>query len=305
MENLNLFFRVLLIIFTAPLLPGVINGIKAIFAGRQGRNVFQLYFDLYKMLNRGVVYPASVSSIFRLAPPAILAFTVVAAIIMPFGGNSGFLSFSGDFILLVYLLAAARFILILSAMDTGSAFEGMGASREAQFSVFSEPVLFMALITLSKITGETSMHGIFSKLTFELWAQNAPVLSLVTVSFFVLLLCEASRVPFDDPDTHLELTMVHEVMVLDNSGPDLAFIIYASSLKFWIYASFISAIILPRHAGFQIADFLFYFAGLLFASVMAGITESVMARVRLLRVPQFLLAAFSISVMAFVFQVVK
>ncbi|MEW5951512.1 MAG: hydrogenase [Elusimicrobia bacterium] len=305
MENIKIFFQILVIFSLAPILPGIINRVKAKFAGRQGRSIFQLYFDLYKLINRGMVYPKVSGIIFKMAAPSVLAFTAASAVIMPFGGQSGLLSFSGDFLLIAYFLAFSRFLLILSAMDTSSAFEGMGASREAQFAVFAEPVFFMSMLTLSRITGETSVYGIFSKLSPDLWIQNAPVLSLITGSLFILLLCESSRVPFDDPDTHLELTMIHEVMILDNSGTDLAFMLYASYLKFWIYASFVSAIILPRHSDFFFSDSFIYMSGLFFTSVAAGVTESIMARVRLLRVPQFLLAAFSISVMAFVFQAVK
>ncbi len=305
MENIKLFLQAVIILFAAPILPGIINRVKAFFGGRQGRNIFQLYFDIYKLFNKGIVYSNTTTLIFRIAAPAMAALSCIAALIMPFGGQSGLLSFSGDFILIVYLLALSRFLLIISAMDTGSPFEGMGASREAQFAVFAEPVFFMSILTLSKITGESSVHGIFSKLSPVLWVENAPVLFLIVLSLFIVMLCETSRVPFDDPDTHLELTMIHEVMVLDNSGPDLGLIFYASAIKLWILGSFVSAIIMPRHSEIFWLDSLIYISGLAIVAISAGVVESVMARVRLLRVPQFLLAAFSVAIMAFVFQSLK
>ncbi len=305
MENLRILFQILAMLALSPLLFGIINKVKAVFAGRQGRSVFKLYYDIYKLLNRGAVYSNSVTALFKIAPVAILSLTITAALIVPFGGQKGVISFPGDFIFFSYILAMSRFVLILSAMDTASSFEGMGASREAQFAVFSEPVFFMAMITLSKITGQISIYGIFSRLNPSLWVVNAPVLTLLVFSLFILMLCEAARVPFDDPETHLELTMIHEVMILDNSGPDLAYILYASSIKMWIFASFISSIILPRHSDIFWSDCLFYLAGIFLSAVAVAVTESVMARLRLLRVPHFLMAAFSVSVMAFVFQSFK
>lgn len=289
----------------APLLTGIINRVKAFFAGRQGQSVFQLYFDLAKLLDKSVVYSLTSTSFFRLMPLVSLAATLTVAAIIPFGAQSGLISFDGDLILAAYLLALSRFFMILAALDTGSAFEGMGASREAQFAVFAEPVFFMSLITLSRITGGVSLSGIFSSLTPGMWLEATPVLALVAVSLFAVLLAENSRVPFDDPNTHLELTMIHEVMVLDNSGPDLAFVLYSASLKFWILGSLVAALVFPRHSGLFLADSALFVAAMALVAAATGVIESVMARFRLLKVPYALFTAFSLSLMALVFQMVK
>jgi len=199
----------ILSIILAPLLFGVINKTKAFFAGRTGQPVFQLYFDLLKLLRKGAVYSQTTTWIFRIAPIVGLVSVMITAYII-----SGALSFDGDIILFVYLLGLMRFFTIIAALDTGSSFEGMGASREAWFGLLAEPALFLALFTLIKITGYLSLSGMLGHITPEIWNKYGVSLIMVSITILIIFLVENSRIPFDDPNTHLELTMIHEVMVL-------------------------------------------------------------------------------------------
>jgi len=179
---------------------------------------------------------------------------------------------------------------VLAALDTGSAFEGMGASREVQFSALAEPVLFLAIATLVRATGEGSLSAIYSALAPGLWLTSGGGLALVAACLTLIFLSENARIPFDDPNTHLELTMIHEVMVLDHGGPDLALIEYASALRFWIFGSLVVGVAVPVRSGDALVDLGAGLAGLVALAVAVGVVESTMARLRLLRVPQMLLA---------------
>lgn len=284
--------------FLAPLLPGFINQVKARFAGRQGPPVWQLYFDLYKLMRKGAVYSRSTSFIIKAAPLLILACTALATLMLPWGGLSAPISFAGDIILLVYLLGLARFSLVLSALDTGSAFEGMGASREVQFSALSEPALLLGFLVLIMHTGSMGLSGIALGITFADWATSAPLLIMVAFAWYFILLTENCRIPVDDPNTHLELTMIHEVMILDNSGVDLAFLEYASALKLWIFGSLLVNLVLPvrfEAVWLQLAAFL---AGMAVMTILIGITESVMAQLKLLNIPKMLVGSATLSLIA-------
>ncbi len=286
----------------APLLPGVINRVKAFFAGRRGQPVLQLYYDLYKLSRKTPVYSRTATWVFRAGPAASLAALLAALLVLPFAGRSAPFSFDGDFVLLIYLLGLARFATVLAALDTGSAFEGMGASREMQFAVFAEPAFFLGLTALARAGGHASLAGMFGALTPGIWRVAAPVLALLTASFFIVLLAENSRVPADDPNTHLELTMIHEVMVLDHSGPDLACILYGAALKLWLFASLIACVVLPRRTGSWATDSALFLLAVLGTAAAVGVVESVMARLRLLKVPYMLITAFAFSALALIFQ---
>lgn len=300
MKPLAQYFVVLAL---SPLLLGVANRFKAFFAGRRGQPLMQLYYDLYKLLYKTPVYSRTATWVFRAGPVVALACVLAALAITPFGGRPSFLVFDGDLVLLVYLLGLARFATVLAALDTGSAFEGMGASREVQFAVFAEPAFFLALAALAKATGSLSISGIFGALNPQAWRAAAPVLALVSASLFLVFLAENSRVPADDPNTHLELTMIHEVMVLDHSGPDFAFILYGASLKFWTLGAFIACSVLPRHSGSWLADSVLFVAAMFVIAVAVGVVESVMARLRMSKVPYMLITALSFSALALIFQV--
>jgi formate hydrogenlyase subunit 4 len=299
---IKLLVQYFLALVLAPLLPGIINRVKAFFGGRRGVPILQLYFDLYKLAHKTPVYSRTTGWLFRAGPIVGLAAMLCALALLPFGGRPSFLSFEGDLILLVYLLGLARFVTVLAALDTGSSFEGMGASREAQFAVFAEPAFFLALAALARGGGGLSLSGIFSNLTPAAWLTASPVLILVTSSLFIVFLAENSRVPVDDPNTHLELTMIHEVMVLDHSGPDLAFIFYGAALKLWILGALIACVLLPRHSGSWPADCGSFILAMFAIAAVVGVVESVMGRLRLIKVPYLLMTALTFSILALIFQ---
>ncbi|MDD4004506.1 MAG: NADH-quinone oxidoreductase subunit H [Elusimicrobiaceae bacterium] len=280
----------------APLLPGLISRVKAFFAGRQGQPVLQLYYDLWKLAHKGTVYSSVTGRVFRLGPAVSLAAVSVALALIPAGGHGALLAFDGDLILFAYLLALARFVTVLAALDTGSSFEGMGASREVFFSALAEPALFVSLAVMAKKAGAFSLNLIFT--------TNNPVtgnpLLLVAGALFIILLAENCRIPFDDPNTHLELTMIHEVMVLDHSGPDFGLISYGAALKLWLFSALIVRLVLPFGESWHSADnpALFY-CGICAVALGAGLVESCMARFKLLKVPAMLLAAAVLAFAAF------
>jgi formate hydrogenlyase subunit 4 len=289
----------LLALLLAPLLIGVINRTKAFVAGRRGPPLRQPYWDLLKLLRRGAVYGETTTPLVRLAPVLNLATLVIALLLVPFPGIGAAVSFSGDLIVLVGLFALGRFAVVLAALDTGSSFEGMGASREVHFGALAEPALLIALATLARVTGATALGPIYSAITVETWTLALPALALVGVSFLVLDLVENSRIPVDDPTTHLELTMIHEVMVLDHSGPDLGLIQYGVALKLWIIGALLVGLA-PLHGG---NPWLAGGAALLGMGVLAvviGMIESAMARYRLTTVPQFIVGAATLSAVAFI-----
>ena len=280
----------------APLLLGVINKTKARCAGRTGQPLLQAYYDIIKQLRKGVVYSKTTTWIFRAGPVVGLSAVLVALAIVPLGGISAPLAFSGDLLLLAYILGVMRFFTVIAALDTGSSFEGMGASREVLYSALAEPAFLIGLAAIARVTGIMSLSQMLPSAHFF-----SPEVVLVVVALLVVFLCENARIPFDDPNTHLELTMIHEVMVLDHSGPDFAFILYSAALKLWVLGLVIVGMISPSPAGsFWLVPVLTTICGMILLAVFVGIIESTMARLRLIRIPQLLVAAGSLSAFAFI-----
>lgn len=293
------YFYLIISLVLAPLLPGIINKTKASSAGRNGPRVLQLYYDIAKLLRKGSVRSTTSTILLQLAPSLSLATLLTAMLFFPFGMSASPLAFQGDIIVFFYLLATGRMVMVLGALDTGSAFEGMGASREVQFSALAEVVTFAVIGFLALLSGSTSLSGALNGFNASAWTTTGTSMTLAAMACFVVLLAENCRVPFDDPDTHLELTMIHEAMILDNSGPDLAFIDYAAALKLWLLASFLVLLLLPFEpawgATWRVAT---YFVGVLVTSVVVGITESIMARFRFLKLPQLFAGALAIALVA-------
>jgi formate hydrogenlyase subunit 4 len=280
-----------MLLIVAPALPGIVVKTKALLSGRRGAPVFQAYYDLAKLLRKGAVYSRTTTWLFRAGPVGALASLLVAALLLPLDGRAAILHFPGDLVAFAGLLAFGRFVLVLAALDTGSSFEGMGASREVTIGSFVEPALFLCFIALVLATGGLSLSDMLGAPLGGVWASASASLTLVGISLFVLLLAENARVPVDDPATHLELTMVHEVMVLDHSGADLALIVYGSALKLALFGTLVAGVFAPRaHLGAAAA--LALLAAVLFAvAVAVGVVESVTARLRLARVPQLLVGS--------------
>jgi formate hydrogenlyase subunit 4 len=279
-------FVVLLLI--APLLPGLATKTRAVLTGRRGPPVWQLYADLWKLARKGAVYSVTTTWLFRLAPPVLFATTLLALALVPLDGRTALLAFSGDAVAFAYLLALGRFLLVLSALDTGSSFEGMGASREVTFASLVEPGVFVALVAVGTGTSQFTLSGMFGADLWTRWPVIAPAMVLLAASLFVLTLAECARVPVDDPATHLELTMIHEVMVLDHSGPDLGLILYAGALKLAAFASLILALLVPRGGLGSGAAAAVLAAGVALVAVGVGVVESTVARLRLPKVPLYI-----------------
>ena len=281
----------LAIVLTLPiLLVGIVNRTKSLWAGRKGPGLLQSGWDLLRLLRKRPVYSAVATPLFRAGAWVVLAAAVLAALIAPVLGSFAPLQFNHDFIVFAYTLGLARLFLMLSAMDVGSAFEGMGAAREASFSAFAEPALFLLIGSASIATGHTR----FAALIGHLHGSAAfPLLVIpAVVVLFILLQAEASRVPVDDPLTHLELTMVHEVMVLDHSGPDLAAMQFAGALKLSTYAGLIAALLNPFDpAVAPLAAVATALAIMALVAVAVGFVESLSARLRLRLVPRYLMLA--------------
>ena len=296
----------LLALILAPFLLTVINRTKAFFAGRNGPMWLQPYYDLWKLLNKGAVYSRTTSWVFRAGPIVGLASVFIALLLVPFGDMPAPLGFPGDIILFAYLLGLMRFFTVLAALDTGSSFEGMGANREVLYSALAEPALILGLASIARETGNLSISGMHNLVNGELWLNSGMVLAAVTAALVVVFLTENARVPVDDPNTHLELTMIHEVMVLDHGGPDFAFILYGSALKLWVLGSLIVDLVLPSHLelGSPVLSWviavLFDLGGLVALAMLTGVIESTMARLRLLRIPQLLVGAAALSVLSLV-----
>jgi len=225
----------LLIILASLFFMGFVIRTKSIASGRKGPGILQPMKDILRLWKKGSVYSTTTSFIFQIAPTAYFTSVLMAILMIPHGSNPGFISFEGDFVMFAYILTFGKFFMIISALDTGSSFEGMGASREALFSMLVEPAFFILMGSFALLTGHTSFHSIFSLLHY---GSNISYMLgvLASIVFVLIAMIENSRMPVDDPKTHLELTMVHEVMILDNSGFDLGLIMYPSEIcDVWSY----------------------------------------------------------------------
>ena len=285
----------LALLLLPPLVTGFIARTKAWFAGRRGPPLLQPYHDLIRLLRKGAVYSHTTTGMFAAGPIVSLAALLAAGLLVPVASNRGPIGFVGDVVAFAALLALGRFVTMTAALDTGSSFEGMGASREATISTLAEPTLFLVLAVLCLPAGSPSFEGAWNAVS---WAApglaRAPLLA-AGVALFAVILAENARIPVDDPNTHLELTMIHEVMVLDHSGPDLALILYGASLKLFLFGSLLIHIVLPFPAGDPVRGLGILVAGQAVLAFVIGVVESVMARLRLPRVPQFLIGAFAVA----------
>ena len=288
-----------LAILLAPFFPAVILKVKAFFGGKKGPPLLINYYTLIKLFKKGSVYSTSTTFLFKLGPMVSLGAAATALMFLPIAGQQPVFSFNGDVIFILYLLGLGRFFTITAAMDTASPFEGMGAAREAYFPIICEATLFMILILFYRLTGDLRFAAYFSAgQPLGLWQVAGLPLLFVVISFFIILLTENSRVPVDDPATHLELTMIHEVMVLDHSGPDFALIELGSFCKLFFYSTIVASLIFPFDLGYFATNLGLFAAALMIVYTAVGIMESVMARYRMDRVPKFVLTSFALAFFA-------
>jgi formate hydrogenlyase subunit 4 len=289
--------NLILIIIVALLFPGVINITRSLFSGRKGPGLLQPLKDLIRLFRKGSVYSRTTGIIFRIAPTISIAAVICASLVLPIGPWKALISFNGDFVFFIYILGLGRFMAIIAAMDTGSSFEGMGASREAHFGMLAEPAFLILLGSLVLFTG----HYSFSELFITLRDGSGFAYGLGIMSSFVIFLfslIETCRLPVDDPRTHLELTMIHEVMILDNSGFDLGLIQLSNYLKFAVFGTII--------ANFFLFETVFWNSILIFIGIQmilamaVAFVESFMARFRMNHNPQFILTLTSLAFLIFV-----
>lgn len=291
---IQIFMHIFVLLVMPPLLLGVIGKTKALFGGRDGPPLLQSYYDLIRLFQKGSVFSTTTTWVFLAGPVVAVATALLAGMLIPLGGHSAPVSFTGDMILFAYLFALGRFFTASAAMDTGSAFEGMGAAREVTFSCLAEPALFFCFLVLAKLSASLSLTTMLGG-TFVFGAAAVPSLVLVAASLFIVLLVENSRIPFDDPNTHLELTMIHEVMVLDHSGPALGMIQYGSAMKLFVTGSVLLRVVAPFEAVNVWTDWGLFLAGILGLAVVIGVVESMMARLRMVFVPTVLVGACLLS----------
>lgn len=286
-----------LILITAPFFVGIILKVKAKFAARKMPSILQPIYDVSRLFKKGAVYSTTTSIIFKIAPLVYFSSVVIAAFFIPIGSLKGVLSFNADFVYFAYLLAFGKFMMIIAAMDTGSGFEGMGANREALYSMLIEPAFFILIVSLALFTENTSFYGLFKSLQISTNLSYILGLTAIYVLMYIAMI-ENSRSPVDDPNTHLELTMIHEVMVLDNSGFDLALIHVATWLKFSIYGALISNFIIQMEWPLYWQLGTYFLIQVAFAGVV-GLLESFRARNKLGKNPQWIIMLSAIAIVLF------
>ena len=299
--------QVLLLVLLAPLVRGVVSRIKARIQNRRGASIFRPYSDLAKLFGKEDMVPPTASFIFRLAPRALFAVTVVAAAFIPVLRGSALLGSSGDFFILVYLLALGRFLLMLGAMDGGSSFGGMGASREALVSTLAEAPLLLALVALAMVSHTASLGKMVLWTTGQDFFQLSAVHALALAALALVTIAETGRIPVDNPTTHLELTMIHEAMILEYSGPSLALIEWMSATKLTVLMALLIGLFVPwgmaatfSMSGIMLA-LLLWLSKLGVLAIALALVESSVAKLRMYLVPDFLGVASALAILAVVF----
>jgi len=298
--------QVILMIAISPLITGIIKKFKASMQHRKGNSVFQPYYDLAKLFRKGKVISESSSWLFRATPYICLGSMFLLAMMVPFF-FTGVLAPYADMIALVYIFALYRFMMVLGGLEGGSVFGGMGSSREMMMSVLVEPAILLAVMALSGLTHVgMSISDIPAQIILMGASAITPVLILAAASFFITLLAENKRVPFDNPSTHLELTMVHEGMLLEYSGRSLGMMEFSSMLRLTIFMSIMGSMFLPWGLATEVtpAAILIGLAAILLKILVMcfaiAIIESVMSKYRLFRLPNLLTASFALSLLAMI-----
>ena len=284
---LIILFNILLLIFAPFLILGVIKKTKAFFAGRKGVHILQPFWDFCRLLKKDSVYSSTTSWIFKFAPIVGLATTLFAALFVPMLCGFSIFVVPFAFIIFSYSLGLGKFFALITAMDTGSSFEGMGAAREACFSTIVEPAFFIAMASVVALTGISHFNN-FKFILHNAGIYGLLIMLLLVLALFIMMLIECCRVPVDDPTTHLELTMIHEVMILDNSGVDLALISWSSAIKLFLFESLIANIILPVKYMGIFECIVAYLLILLILSIIIGVVEASMARFRMSHIFEFI-----------------
>jgi formate hydrogenlyase subunit 4 len=296
------FLQMTLVIVLAPLLTGLVRVVKARLLRRRGPSLLQPYRDLARLARKEAIVADSASWLFRVAPYMVFAATWVAAALIPTFATGLLFSWSADLIAIVALLGSARFFLALAGLDVGTSFGGLGASREAMFASFAEPAMIVIVFSLALIAGSTQLSTVAAAMTAGVGLRVT--LGMALIALVIVAVAENGRIPVDNPATHLELTMVHEAMVLEYSGRHLAVIELASMLKLLLYVSLIICVFAPwglaiadAGVGDRLAGAAFYVAKLGVAGALLGVFETSIAKMRVFRVPDFLGAALMLGLL--------
>lgn len=297
--------HVLLTLVMPPLLFGVIVKTKAAFGGRVGAPLLQPYYDLLKLLRKDSVFSQTTTWVFRAGPVTGLATTLLATLVVPYSTGDAPISFTGDMILFCYLFALGRFFTTAAALDTGSAFEGMGAAREVTFACLTEPAILFGLLVLARLSHALDLAAMVGSPLWSASGLGDAALALLLGSWFLVLLAENCRIPFDDPNTHLELTMIHEVMVLDHSGPAFGMILYGATLKLFALGALIVRVAVPVRTGNPWGDLAAFAGAMLLLAVLVGVVESIMARLRMTSIANVLATASVLAAFGVVLLIVK
>ena len=298
--------QVLLLLAIAPLVSGVIKLLKARFQTRRGPGILQPYRDLHKLFRKGMVIPNTASWLFSATPYVVFLSAMVAGLMIPMLSADAPLALFGGVLALVYLLGLGRFALALGGLDTGSSFGGLGSSREMTISALAEPAMMLAIFTVAIGAGSTSLSQIAATAIGQSWRFLAPAQMLAFGSLFLVLIAETGRIPVDNPATHLELTMIHEAMILEYSGPYLALVEWGASIKQLVLMTLLINLFWPLGLApdWSVASALsglgLLLVKLLLLSCAVVLVETTNAKLRLFRVPELLAVAFTLSALALV-----
>jgi formate hydrogenlyase subunit 4 len=303
---INSLLQVALALLVAPLLSGAIKTLKARLQTRRGPSVLQFYRDVFKLLRKGMVVPETASWIFSVAPYIVFGTATLVALMIPMTTTHAPLSLFGGVLAVVYLLALGRFFLALAGLDTGSSFGGLGSSREMTISAIAEPAMMLAIFTVALGANSTNLSEMAGAAVSQSWKFLAPSQMLAFAALFIVLIAETGRIPVDNPATHLELTMIHEAMVLEYSGPYLALIEWGSSIKQLVLMTLLVNTFFPYGLSSEwtaqavTVGLVVYFAKLLLLGGLVVLVETTNAKLRLFRVPELLMVAFILGALALI-----
>ena len=299
--------QLILVLGSAPLINGIIKKTKARFQHRRGASIIQPYYDLAKMLRKEVVVSSVSSWLFRGTPYLVFSATLVIALLVPVVVTPVPLHWIGDIITVIYLFALGRFFLALVGLDTGSAFGGLGSSREMSIASIIEPAMMLAIFSAAVTVGSPNLSIIVERLSTTPAVMLNPAHLLAFAGLFIVTIAETGRVPVDNPATHLELTMIHEAMILEYSGRYLAFVEWASQIKMAVFLALLSNMFFPIGMATSWAPWPVFLGGVAFFSkvfalaIVVAIVESTNAKLRLFRVPELLMLAFILSFLALIY----
>jgi formate hydrogenlyase subunit 4 len=305
-QILAILVQMALVLFLSPLITGFSRTLKARLQTRRGPSVFQPYRDLHKLLRKGMVIPETASWIFTVTPYVLFSTTLLAGLLIPAISAQAPLSTFGGVLAVVYLLALGRFFLALAGLDTGSSFGGLGSSREMTISAIAEPALMLAVFTVALGAGSTNLSTVAQAALGQSWRFLAPSQMLAFAALFIVLIAETGRIPVDNPSTHLELTMIHEAMILEYSGPNLALIEWSAAIKQLVLMTLLVNVFFPfgLSSGWSLSATMFsllvFIEKLLLLAVAIVLVETTNAKLRLFRVPELLAVAFVLSALALI-----